>query len=113
MQLTYANQLRLSFLTQVGTEHLLIGLIVEENSKQGYLNTGLSAERARVASTERAGPVGVKGKGSASEVPFSSGAKRVFEAALEVRSTSCTITHALHIILNLWASEDSATTTIL
>jgi hypothetical protein len=45
-------------LVQVGTDHLLLGLVVEENSKRGYLNTGLSAERARAAAKELAGPAG-------------------------------------------------------
>ena len=66
--------------SQVGTDHLLLGLIVEENSKRGYLNTGLSAERARAAAAESTGGAGGgKPRGAASEVPFSAGSKRAFE----------------------------------
>jgi hypothetical protein len=77
---------------EVGTEQLLLGLIAEERGSQGYLGSGLTIERAREAvkgllQDEKSAAVvgGTTGGilGPATEVPFSHGSKRVFEAALE------------------------------
>ncbi|CAK9874897.1 unnamed protein product [Sphagnum jensenii] len=77
---------------EVGTEQLLLGLIAEERGSQGYLGSGLTIERAREAvkgllqDEKSAGVVGGTTGGilgPATEVPFSHGSKRVFEAALE------------------------------
>ncbi|CAI7897110.1 unnamed protein product [Closterium sp. NIES-53] len=78
---------------EVATEHLLLGLIMEDRassgtaSAKGYLNTGVTIDGAREAVREmiRDGTLSPS-EGSdkpASEVPFSAGSKRVFEAALE------------------------------
>ncbi|GJP46534.1 hypothetical protein CLOM_g5809 [Closterium sp. NIES-68] len=78
---------------EVATEHLLLGLIMEDRassgtaSAKGYLNTGVAIDAAREAVREmiRDGTLSPS-EGSdkpASEVPFSAGSKRVFEAALE------------------------------
>ncbi|CAI5496347.1 unnamed protein product [Closterium sp. Naga37s-1] len=78
---------------EVATEHLLLGLIMEDRassgtaSVKGYLNTGVTIDGAREAVREmiRDGTLSPS-EGSekpASEVPFSAGSKRVFEAALE------------------------------
>jgi len=100
---------------EVGTEHLLLGLIVEESSKQGYLQTGLTAERARAATAERSRPApATQDKGSASEVPFSSAAKRAFEAALEEsRRLGMSYLAPEHIALALLVADDGGVTSIL
>ncbi|CAI5535496.1 unnamed protein product [Closterium sp. Naga37s-1] len=78
---------------EVATEHLLLGLIMEDRassgtaSAKGYLNTGVTIDGAReaVRGMIRDGTLSPS-EGSdkpASEVPFSAGSKRVFEAALE------------------------------
>jgi ATP-dependent Clp protease ATP-binding subunit ClpC len=70
---------------EVGTEHIMLGLIAEEAKKGGYLGTGMTIERAR----EKAREISSYDAGeeprrsSTSEVPFSRGAKKVFEAALQ------------------------------
>ncbi|KAL3681430.1 hypothetical protein R1sor_024386 [Riccia sorocarpa] len=71
---------------EVGTEQLLLGLIAEDRGKEGFLRTGVTIERAREAvrglTIERTGGTLSPDK-PATEVPFSHGSKRVFEAALE------------------------------
>ena len=72
---------------EVGPEHILMGLVAEEAKKGGYLGSGMTIERARekakdISSYDAASASG-RGRGGTSEVPFSRGAKRVFEAALQ------------------------------
>ncbi|KAG6551592.1 hypothetical protein Mapa_006669 [Marchantia paleacea] len=71
---------------EVGTEQLLLGLIAEDRGSEGFLRTGVTIERARDAvrglTNERSGGSFSPDK-PATEVPFSHGSKRVFEAALE------------------------------
>jgi ATP-dependent Clp protease ATP-binding subunit ClpC len=128
--------------SEVGTDHLLLGLIVEENSKRGYLNTGLSVKRARAAAAESPGAAGGgKSRGAASEVPFSAGSKRAFEqvtdrppplsltllclsppvsnplslvqALEESRKLGMSYLAPEHIALALLASEDAAVMAVL
>jgi len=99
---------------EVGTEHLFIGLIVEENSKKGFLNTGLLAEKARTAAVERSGTVSGMSQGSASEVPFSASTKQVFQTALEEsRKLGMSYLAPEHIALALIAADDGAVGDIL
>ena len=69
---------------EVGVEHIVMGLVAEEAKKGGWLGTGVTIDSAREKAkeivsfdTDRAAR-----RTSTSEVPFSRGAKRVFEAAL-------------------------------
>jgi len=69
---------------EVGVEHIVMGLVAEEAKKGGWLGTGVTIDSAREKAKEivsfdkdRAAR-----RTSTSEVPFSRGAKRVFEAAL-------------------------------
>lgn len=70
--------------TKVTTDHVLLGLIAEdEASKRGYLDTGLTHERVRAAVemlTGRRKPI--LGEGN---IPFSKEVRRTFEAATNVR----------------------------
>lgn len=71
-------------ITQVETEHILLGLIAEENSsKNGYLNSGLSIERAKAAVELLAGKKRPIATGDS--IPFSRDVRRIFEAATNVR----------------------------
>ena len=69
--------------SQVNTEHLLLGLIEEDVlSKVGYLNSGLTSERAKTTIEELTGkrrPVS-----TADAIVFSRGVRRAFEAATNV-----------------------------
>ena len=69
---------------EVGVEHIVMGLVAEEAKKGGWLGTGVTIDSAREKAKEivsfdedRAAR-----RTSTSEVPFSRGAKRVFEVAL-------------------------------
>ena len=72
---------------EVGPEHILMGLVAEEARKGGYLGSGMTIESAREKakdiSSYNAADASGRGRGGTSEVPFSRGAKRVFEAALQ------------------------------
>eukprot|EP00897_Mesotaenium_endlicherianum_P002931 jgi/Mesen1/2666/ME000167S01816 len=72
---------------EVGTEQLLLGLIAEERDSVGFLKTGVTIERARDAVRSYLEDQEVSSMAGsekpASEVPFSSGSKLVFEVALE------------------------------
>ena len=68
---------------QVNTEHILLGLVAEETlSKNGYLNSGLTSERAK-ASVEA-----VFGRrralSNAESIPFSREVRKMLEAATHV-----------------------------
>lgn len=69
---------------QVTTEHVLLGLITEDtSSKNGFLNSGLTAEKARAAVQSLSG----KRKPSHNTeqtVPFSREVRKTFEAATNV-----------------------------
>ncbi|GLJ49313.1 hypothetical protein SUGI_1042360 [Cryptomeria japonica] len=68
---------------EVGREHLLLGLIAEQRKRKGgFLDSGLTIDRAR----EEARKViaeGVSASANPTDIPFASGCKRVFEAAME------------------------------
>ena len=72
---------------EVGPEHILMGLVAEEAKKGGYLGSGMTIESAREKAKEISSYDASAGaranRGGTSEVPFSRGAKRVFEAALQ------------------------------
>jgi ATP-dependent Clp protease ATP-binding subunit ClpA len=72
---------------QVTTEHVLLGLIAEDtNSKHGFMNSGLTAEKARSAVETLSGrrkPISTH-----DNIPFSREVRKTFEAATNV-SSSC------------------------
>ncbi|KAH7289661.1 hypothetical protein KP509_30G013400 [Ceratopteris richardii] len=75
---------------EVGTSHLLLGLIAEDRASEGFLRSGVTIERARDAArailTEQTSTT-VPDNKPATDVPFSAGSKRVFEVALESSKT--------------------------
>lgn len=68
---------------QVGTEHVLLGLVAEDSaSKHGYLNSGLSLEATKTAVealTGRKRPLATN-----DAIPFSREVRRNFELATNV-----------------------------
>lgn len=87
--------------TEVSTEHILLGLISEENvSKNGYLNSGMTAERARMAVEEITGKR--RPQASNETIIFSRGVRRTFEAATnECKRSGVTYISPEHILLAL------------
>lgn len=68
---------------EVGREHLLLGLIAEEKRrKEGFLGSGLTIDKAR-DEARKAIKEGDSAYANPTDIPFSSGCKRVFEAAME------------------------------
>ena len=69
---------------EVGVEHIVMGLVAEEAKKGGWLGTGVTIDSAREKAKEIVSFDADRAarRTSTSEVPFSRGAKRVFEAAL-------------------------------
>ena len=70
---------------EVGPEHIVMGLIAEEAKKGGYLGSGMTIDKARSKARDITSfdPARANARRGTSEVPFSRGAKRVFEAALQ------------------------------
>ena len=70
---------------EVGPEHIVMGLIAEEAKKGGYLGSGMTIDKARDKARDVTSfdPARANARRGTSEVPFSRGAKRVFEAALQ------------------------------
>lgn len=70
---------------QVTTEHVLLGLITEDtSSKNGFLNSGLTAEKARAAVQSLSGKR--KPISTTDSIPFSREVRKTFEAATNVGS---------------------------
>ncbi|KAJ7560098.1 hypothetical protein O6H91_04G113400 [Diphasiastrum complanatum] len=102
---------------EVGTEQLLLGLIAEERGGDGFLSSGVTIERAREAvkdlSDGRPGGLLISDK-PASEVPFSHGSKRVFEAALDSsRKMGHNYITPEHIAIALFNVDDSEASRVL
>ncbi|XP_031490249.1 chaperone protein ClpD, chloroplastic [Nymphaea colorata] len=102
----------------VFTQHLLLGLIAEDRSPEGFLGSGIMIERAREAvrsiwkddSTKE----GTSGTLSATDVPFSISTKRVFEAAVEYsRSMGYNYISPEHIAIGLFTVDDGSATQVL
>ncbi|GBG92963.1 hypothetical protein CBR_g57961 [Chara braunii] len=102
---------------EVGTTQLLLGLIAEERSNNGFLKTGVTIERAREVVREMAHEEGLSTQRldkPASEISFSHGSKRVFEGALEEsRTMGHNYVAPEHIAVSLLKSEDAATSQLL
>lgn len=88
------SQSRGSVCSQVTTEHVLLGLVAEETgSKNGFLNSGLTVEKARAAVESLSGKR--KPNSTHDNIPFSREVRKTFEAAtnvsfrLETRAVWC------------------------
>lgn len=98
--------------SEVSAEHILIGLVQEDAaSKNGYLNTGLTAEMVRSAVEELNGK---KRPQAASEtIIFSREVRRTFEAATnECKRSGVTYISPEHIALALLSTPSSESVAI-
>ncbi|KAH1245971.1 Chaperone protein ClpD, chloroplastic [Glycine max] len=114
----------------VYTQHLLLGLIAEEDrSSDGFLASGVTVEKAREvvrsvwlrngsaragSGAARAGVDDDGSKASATQVPFSVNAKRVFEAAFEYsKSLGHKFVGPEHITVGLVKVDDGSVSRVL
>ncbi|KAJ3675830.1 hypothetical protein LUZ60_004872 [Juncus effusus] len=105
----------------VFTQHLLLGLVAEESSSSmGFLNSGITIDRAREAvksiwtgSEAQSDQNGSK-SALASDVSFSVSSKRVFEEAVKFsRNMGCNFIAPEHISLGLFTADDGSATQVL
>lgn len=91
--------------SEVSTEHILIGLISEDNSsKNGYLNTGLTIEKVRSSVEELNGRK--RPQATSETIIFSRGVRRTFELATnECKRSGVTYISPEHILLALLSSS--------
>ncbi|GIL61397.1 hypothetical protein Vafri_15861 [Volvox africanus] len=92
---------------EVNTEHILLGLVAEESlSKNGYLNSGVTPERAKAtveAIFGRKRPVS-----HGESIPFSREVRKMFEAAThECKRSNVNWISPEHILLAMLAMSDS------
>ncbi|ERN06429.1 chaperone protein ClpD, chloroplastic isoform X1 [Amborella trichopoda] len=98
----------------VFTQHLLLGLIAEDRSSDGFLGSGITIEKAREAVvniwSESSTPMAdLGGAASATDVPFSLSSKRVFEAAVEYsRNMNYNYVAPEHIAVGLFTVDDGS-----
>ncbi|KAK9066336.1 hypothetical protein SSX86_013657 [Deinandra increscens subsp. villosa] len=107
----------------VFTQHLLLGLIAEDRSPGGFLESGIGIEAAREAvrsiwddeeggDEKKEDTVGTSG--SATDVAFSNSTKRVFEAAVEYsRTMGYKFIAPEHIAIGLLTVDDGAAGLVL
>ncbi|KAK8914500.1 hypothetical protein KSP39_PZI023431 [Platanthera zijinensis] len=104
-------------------QHLLLGLILEDRSQDGFLGSGITIGPARDAvrriwsedAAEAVEDVPVAPpSGTATNMPFSSSSKRVFEAAVEFsRSTGSNFIAPEHIAVGLFTADDGSSGLVL
>lgn len=108
----------------VFTQHLLLGLIFEDRSPDGFLGSGVTIEKAReaVQSIWKGGDddepstagSSVSSPRSATDIPFSVSTKRVFEAAVEYsRSMGYNFIAPEHISIGLFTVDDGSASRVL
>ncbi|XP_051147660.1 chaperone protein ClpD, chloroplastic [Andrographis paniculata] len=100
----------------VSTQHLLLGLVAEERAADGFLGSGVTIEAAReavrslwpeVIGSGGDGGIVQQSESSATDVPFSSSTKRVFEAAVEYsRTMGYNYIAPEHIAIGLFTVDD-------
>jgi len=96
---------------EVGTQQLLLGLVAEDRSDNGFLGSGLTLENARAAAMKLKKD---KKRPAGAEVPFSIGAKGVFEEALNIsRQLSDNFIAPEHLILALLSVDDGEASVVL
>jgi ATP-dependent Clp protease ATP-binding subunit ClpC len=96
----------------IGTEHLLLGLIAEDEglAAQELVSAGVDLERARRVVEEFAPP----GSGTPAHIPFTPGSKRVLEHALrEAQKLGHTSIGTEHILLGLLDEPDGIASLVL
>lgn len=101
---------------EVGTEQLLLGLIAEDRASEGFLRSGVTIERAREAARTLSDHKTIPRSPDkpATEVPFSVGSKRVFEAALEhSKKMGHNYIAPEHIAIALFSVDDGCATRVL
>ncbi|CAA0816512.1 Chaperone protein ClpD- chloroplastic [Striga hermonthica] len=102
----------------VYTQHLLLGLIAEDRAPNGFLGSGITIDVAREA-VQSLWQGDYRNSGSQSEisatdVPFSAGAKRVFEAAVEYSKTmGNNFIAPEHIAMGLFTVDDGSVNRVL
>ncbi|XP_031277262.1 chaperone protein ClpD, chloroplastic [Pistacia vera] len=108
----------------VFTQHLLLGLIVEDRHPRGFLESGISIDAAREAvraiwhsgqgTDAQGGAVSVGKFSSTTNMPFSISTKRVFEAAVEYsRTRGHNFIAPEHIALGLFTVDDGSASRVL
>lgn len=99
--------------TEVTTEHILLGLITEESiSKNGYLNSGLTIEKAKTAVEALSGKK--KPVVSSESIPFSREVRRTFEAATnECKRSGVNFIAPEHILLAMLNMQESGCRKVL
>ncbi|CAA7404962.1 unnamed protein product [Spirodela intermedia] len=102
----------------VFTQHLLLGLIAEDRSPEGFLSSGITIDAARRAVqtiwADAAGGAPAGGGLQATDVPFSISTKRVFDAAVEYsRSMRCNFVAPEHIAIGLLTVDDGSAGQVL
>ncbi|KAM7272960.1 hypothetical protein ACFE04_027624 [Oxalis oulophora] len=109
----------------VFTQHLLLGLIVEDRDPNGFLGSGIKIDRAREAvksiwhkdSDNKTDPESDNSSVSLSstpEIPFSISTKRVFEAAIEYSKTmGYNFIAPEHIAIGLFTVDDGSAARVL
>lgn len=102
----------------VFTQHLLLGLVAEDRSPDGFLSSGITIDAARRAVqsiwADAAGGAAAGGGLQATDVPFSISTKRVFDAAVEYsRSMRCNFVAPEHIAIGLLTVDDGSAGQVL
>ncbi|KAJ3697186.1 hypothetical protein LUZ61_000891 [Rhynchospora tenuis] len=104
----------------VFTQHLLLGLVAEEQSPVGFLGSGITIEDARKAvraiwkENSQSPPSSPPKSGLASDVPFSVSCKSVFETAVAYsKNMGCNFIAPEHIALGLFTSDDGSAIQVL
>lgn len=93
---------------EVTTEHVLLGLITEDtSSKNGFLNSGITAEKARAAVQSLSGKR--KPISTTDSIPFSREVRKTFEAATnECKRAAVSYISPEHILLALLNQPDAS-----
>ncbi|XP_071709836.1 chaperone protein ClpD, chloroplastic [Rutidosis leptorrhynchoides] len=102
----------------VFTQHLLLGLIAEDRSPGGFLESGISIDAARLAVISIWNDLEEVTKDTttygSTDVAFSNSTKRVFEAAVEYsRSMGYKFIAPEHIAIGLLTVDDGSATQVL
>ncbi|PKA56914.1 Chaperone protein ClpD2, chloroplastic [Apostasia shenzhenica] len=102
-------------------QHILLGLIAEDRSREGFLGSGITIDRARDAvikiwnSSPVAADESAPGSlGSSTDTPFSASSKRVLEAAVELSKTmGSNFIAPEHIAVGLITADDGSSELVL
>ncbi|KAG8379623.1 hypothetical protein BUALT_Bualt07G0108000 [Buddleja alternifolia] len=107
----------------VFTQHLLLGLVAEDRAPGGFLGCGITIDVAREAvqslwqedhQTGGNGESLQQSETSATDVPFSTSTKRVFEAAVEYsRTMGYNFIAPEHIAIGLFTVDDGSANRVL